>query len=332
MNLRSISIILSFIFLSGYAFSQQVLATGPVCITVKNMDNSLRFYTRVLPFKLTGTEDFYGDNEEVLMNKFGIHYRVAHLQLGDEKIDLIDYLTAGGRAMPEVQHSNDLGFQHIAIVVSDIDKAVDLLLRNQVEFVSTNPQTLPPSNIAAAGIKAFYFHDNDNHNLELIYFPEGKGKPKWQKKNGPLFLGIDHTAIGISNTDSSLVFWSRILGLEKKGESHNLGTEQAHLNNIENAELRITGLSARNGGMGVEFLQYLNPGPGNPYPSDTQCDDLWNWLIKAECTNSSGLFDLLNEKGYSVVSKRVVEINGIKQFIARDNNGHAVWFQEKTIK
>ena len=53
---------------------------------------------------------------------------------------------------------------------------------------------------AAAGIKAFYFTDPENHPLELIYFPENKGADKWHRSQG-LFKGIDHTAIGISNTD-----------------------------------------------------------------------------------------------------------------------------------
>ena len=71
----------------------------------------------------------------------------------------------------------------------------------KVQFVSTGPQTLPATIPAAAGIKAFYFRDPDGHNLEVIYVPQGKGDPRWQTKTEALFLGIDHTAIGISNTD-----------------------------------------------------------------------------------------------------------------------------------
>ena len=89
-----------------------------------------------------------------------------------------------------------------------MDKAFAILQKNNVEFVSTNPQTLPKSNVNAADIKAFYFHDIDNHNLELIYFPKGKGKPKWQIVNDQVFLGIDHTAIGITSTDKSLHFYN----------------------------------------------------------------------------------------------------------------------------
>jgi len=82
-----------------------------------------------------------------------------------------------------------------------MDEALQRLRALKVQFVSTGPQTLPPSIKADAGIKAFYFRDPDQHNLEIIYFPVGKGDPRWQANTDKLFLGIDHAAIGISNTD-----------------------------------------------------------------------------------------------------------------------------------
>ncbi len=310
-------------------FGQKITSVGTVCITVKDLNASIKFYTQVLQFKYNNTEEFWGTEYENLLGKFGIHYKIAHMQLGDEKVDLIDYLTTGGRAISETQQSNDLSFQHIAIVVSNMEKAFAVLQKNNVEFVSTNPQTLPLSNKNAAGIKAFYFHDNDNHNLELIYFPTGKGKLKWQNANGKIFMGIDHTAIGISNTESSLHFWKDFLGLEKKGESYNVGTEQAHLNNVKNAELQITGLGTIQEGVGVELLQYVQPGPNKKYPTDTQCDDLWNWITKVECDDADLFFNSLTKNGSILLSKEVATINNKKQFIARDADGHAIWFIQK---
>lgn len=324
--LSGVTLIL-FLLLSGVIEAQKVTRVGPICITVKELAPSIQFYTKVLQFKHIGSEDFYGESQEQLFGKFGIHYKIAHLQLGDEYVDLIDYLTSGGRSIPETQQSNDLAFQHIAIVVKDMDAAFKILQNNNVEFVSTMPQTIPLSNLGAAGIKAFYFHDNDNHNLELIYFPKGKGKAKWQNSGKEIFLGIDHTAIGISKTDNSLQYWVNNLSLEKKGESHNVGTEQAHLNFVKNAELQITGLAAAEG-PGVEFLQYLKPGPGKNYPIDTQCDDLWNWFTKIYCNGIDALFTRLTSVNVKIVSERIVVINGKKNFIARDPDGHAVWFIE----
>ncbi len=316
-----------FFLLATTIYAQKITKVGAICITVKNLTPSLKFYTEVLNFKYINTEDFYGENQEHLFGKFGIHYKIAHLQLGDEYVDLIDYLTSGGRSIPETQQSNDLAFQHIAIVVKDMEAAFKILQKNNVEFVSTIPQTIPLSNAAAAGIKAFYFHDIDGHNLELIYFPKGKGKTKWQSVNKNIFLGIDHTAIGVSNTDSSLQYWVNNLSLEKKGESHNIGTEQAHLNFLKNAELQITGLAAAEG-PGVEFLQYIQPGAGSKYPADTQCDDLWNWITKVNCTGIDALYQKLVSANTKIVSGEITIINVKKNFIARDPDGHAVWFIE----
>jgi catechol 2,3-dioxygenase-like lactoylglutathione lyase family enzyme len=329
MILKKISTIFLglFFLLSHTLYAQKATKVGAICITVKELAPSLKFYTQVLQFKHIGTEDFYGENHEQLFAKFGIHYKIAHLQLGDEYVDLIDYLTSGGRSISETQQSNDLAFQHIAIVVKDMDAAYTILEKNSVEFVSTVPQTIPLSNAAAAGIKAFYFHGIDNHNLELIYFPKGKGKAKWQIPNKNIFLGIDHTAIGVSSTSNSLQYWVSNLALEKKGESHNVGTEQAHLNFVKNAELQITGLAAAEG-PGVEFLQYVQPGAGKMYPTDTQCDDLWNWLTKVHCNDIDALFKQLSTANVKIVSEAVTNINGKKNFIARDPDGHAVWFIE----
>ena len=159
-------------------------------------------------------------------------------------------------------------------------------------------------------------------------FPQRERKGEMAKRTGDkIFLGIDHTAIGVSNTDSSLQYWVNNLSLEKKGESHNTGTEQAHLNFVKNAELHITGLAAAEG-PGVEFLQYLKPGAGKIYPADTQCDDLWNWLTKVYCTDIDALHKKLIAANMKIVSDEITIINGKKNFIARDPDGHAVWFIE----
>ncbi|MEO6229077.1 MAG: VOC family protein [Ferruginibacter sp.] len=316
------------LFLITQTLFAQVKKVAAIGITVKDMDRSVYFYTGVLGFTKISDNEYEGEQYEKLQHIFGLHIRVVRLKLGDEIIELTDYLTGGGRSIPEDAKSNDLIFQHIAIVVSNMDKAFEILKKNHVEYVSTSPQTLPLSNKAAAGIRAFYFHDVDNHNLELIYFPKGKGNVKWQIPANKIFLGIDHTAIGISNTESSLMFYQNILGIERKGESWNMGTEQAHLNFVEDASLHITGLHAADG-PGIEFLQYLKPGPGKVFPADTQSDDIWHWQTTLLVDDATGLYNQLKAKGYQLVSRELVNIkqdNGKKltAFIVRDNDGHAV--------
>lgn len=319
------------VFFTSMACSAQINTVGPVGITVKDLDQSVKFYCDLLGFKKVAEQEYSGSVSEKLEGVFGMHSRVAKLQLGDEYIELTDYITSGGRSIPEDQHSNDLFFQHIAIVVSDMEKAFDLLKKYKVEFVSTAPQTLPLSNTAAAGIKAFYFHDLDNHNLEIIYFPKGKGNPKWQVNNKKIFLGIDHTAIGISNTEISEKFYTTVLGFVRKGDSWNFGTEQEHLNNVEGASLHITGLKTTDG-PGVEFLQYLKPGPGKLYPADTKANDIWYWQTTLYTHNATALYNTLKTSGYTFVSSELVQVKEknvlTSMFIVKDPDGHALLIKE----
>lgn len=310
----------------------QIKKVDAIGFTVSDMDRSVKFYSETFGFRKVSDIELYGSVYEQLQGIFGLRMRLVRMQLGNEFIELSDYLTSGGRSIPEDANSNDLSFQHIAIVVSDMEKAYGQLRQQGIMHVSTGPQTIPVSNTAAAGIKAFYFHDPDMHNLELIYFPKGKGQSKWQENNGKLFLGIDHTAIGISNTDNSLGFYEQLLGIERKGDSWNKGTEQAHLNFVENASLHITGLRTAQG-PGIEFLEYLVPGPGKPYPSDSKADDIWHWQTTLITDDAASLYNRLNEK-YRMVSKSLVSLENTKgdkktlAFIVRDTDGHALLIRE----
>ena len=112
--------------------------------------------------------------------------------------------------MPADSRGNDRWFQHVAIIVRDMDRAYARLREHGVVHASTGPQRLPDWNPGAGGIQAFYFRDPDGHFLEILQLPAGKGDAKWQPP-GPttLFLGLDHTAIVVGDTDASLALLSR---------------------------------------------------------------------------------------------------------------------------
>ncbi|HET9826599.1 MAG TPA: VOC family protein [Chitinophagaceae bacterium] len=322
-----------FIALFIYPGSQaQVRGVGAIGITVSEMNRSIKFYSEVLGFRKISDVELFGKQYEQLEGIFGLRVRVARMRLGDEFIELTDYLTSGGRKIPEDTKSNDLVFQHVAIVVSNMERAFEHLRKFHVEYVSTAPQTLPKSIPAAEGIKAFYFHDPDNHNLELIYFPAGKGQSKWHgasmKGNERIFLGIDHTAIGVRNSKESDNFYAGILGLERKGDSWNKGTEQEHLNNVEGASLHITGYRAKEG-PGVEFLEYLVPGPGRPYPTDSKANDIWHWQTTLVVDDAEKLYNTFLHLAYKFVSNGLVQLHAKtgdekKAFVIRDPDGHAI--------
>jgi catechol 2,3-dioxygenase-like lactoylglutathione lyase family enzyme len=313
--------------------AQEISRVDAIGITVSDMTQALEFYTGVLPFEKINEVEICGTEYEQLKGAFGIHYKKVRLKLGSEEIELTDYLTSGGRSIPEDSRSNDLWFQHIAIVVSNMDSAYAKLRKYNVEHVSTLPQTLPKTIAPAAGVRAFYFRDPDGHNLELIYFPPGKGNPKWQKTDGKIFLGIDHTAICISKTEQSKKFYNDILGVKFQGESFNYGIEQEHLNNVMGASLHISGNRAGDG-PGVEFLEYLQPKTGRPYPQDSKADDLVHWETLMLTNNIHTLYQKLKAQNINFISSGIVEIPspgyGYKKgMYFRDPDGHAVGIFEK---
>jgi len=299
---------------------------------VSDMDRAVEFYS-ALTFQKVSDVELLGDEFEHLEGVFGARMRIVRMQLGNEYLDLTQYLAPPGRPVPVDSRSNDLWFQHIAIVVHDMDQAFERLRSLKVQFVSTGPQTLPPSIKAAAGIKAFYFRDPDQHNLEIIYFPPGKGDPRWQGKTNKLFLGIDHTAIGISNTDASLHFYRDLLGLRKAGESENFGTEQEHLNQVFGAHLHITGMRPDTG-PGVEFLEYLTPRDGRPRPADTRANDIIHWQTMITTNDLDLLAKKLLDAHVRFVSSGVVavprdEAGFLKGALVSDPDGHEVLFIQK---
>src|ERR1043166_5745682 len=234
-SLRLSLLIFNFYFLifNCAASAQLVKSVDAVGMTVSDTDRSVEFFSKVLPFERVSDIEVAGSEYERLQGVFGARMRIVRMRLGDEIIELTEYLAPKGRPIPVDSRSNDQWFQHIAIVVSDMEKAYQQLRAHKVQHTSTGPQRIPDWKKAAGGIRAFYFKDPDGHNLELILFPRGKGNPKWQQTSGNLFLGIDHTAVVVTDTERSLQFYRDILGMKLAGESENYGTEQEHLNRSE---------------------------------------------------------------------------------------------------
>jgi len=254
----------------------RIAAVESVGMTVSDMNRALAFYTGVLPFSKVSDREVSGRPYELLTGVFGARSRVVRLRLGSEEIELTEFLTPKGHPIPADIRANDRLFQHIAIVVSDIAKAYAMLRDHAVEHASTGPQRLPDWNPNAGGISAFYFRDPDRHFLEIISFPPGKGLARWHEPAPGVFLGIDHTAIVVDDTDASLRFYRDTLGMTVAGESENYDVEQEHLNNVFGARLRITALRAATG-PGIELLEYLAPRDGRAAPADLHANDVGHW-------------------------------------------------------
>jgi len=308
--------------------SVQVSRVDAPSLVVSDMDRAVTFYSQVLSFEKVSDVEVFGDNYEQLEGLFGVRMRVIRMRLGDEFIELKEFLAPQGRPMPQESRSNDRWFQHIAIIVSDMDRAYEILRKHHVKYASTGPQTLPAYIKGAGGIRAFYFRDPDGHFLEILQFPPDKGDPKWHRPSDKLFLGIDHTAIVVGNTEASLKFYRDTLGMRIAGESENYGPEQEHLNNVFGARLRITSLRASDG-PGVELLEYLAPRTGRQMPDDSQVNDLWAWETNVVTTDINTAAQILGDQKYSIVSSGLATLPDWRLgfhvgFLVRDPDGHLI--------
>jgi len=135
----------------------------------------------------------------------------------------------------------------------------------------------------------------------------------------------------VGDTETSLRFYRDALGLSVAGESVNYGPEQEHLNNVFGAKLHISGLKTRDAGINVEFLEYLAPTNGRPFPVDTRSNDLWHWQTSFSTGNVDGLFRSYKPEYISTASVLFKEhvLGFSKAALVRDPDGHAVRLVEE---
>ena len=233
--------------------AQRILRISRV---VSDMDRSAAFYCGALGCHSIRREPI----GEATATALGVGAaRQVVLRLGRQEIALVQFDTPG-RPYPADSRSNDLWFQHLAIVVGDMDAAyAHMSARSGWRRISeAGPELLPPANGA---VRAFKFRDPDGHPLELLWFPPGQGRPAWQHSGSASpFLGIDHSALSVASTPDSLVFY-RALGLTVGGSSLNDGPAQARMDAVPGARVQVTSLRPdAPDSAGLELLGYCPPG------------------------------------------------------------------------
>lgn len=238
---------------------------------VAELERAEAFYRDALGFHRV--PDSFGPS--ILSQLFGIARTGITgqvMRLGTDEIALVQFDLPGARYL-EHSRSNDLGFQHLAIVVNDMGAAYRRLMAHTPQAISTGgPQTLPPRN---GGVTAFKFRDPDGHPLELLHFPPGQGRQVWHaRRTGPC-LGIDHSALAVAEAGRSLLFYQH-LGFQVTARSSNHGPAQSRLDDLPNARASVTSLRPpAPEGPGLELLAY-DP-PGHPAPNAILTD--WVTLL-----------------------------------------------------
>jgi catechol 2,3-dioxygenase-like lactoylglutathione lyase family enzyme len=309
---------------------ERVKMTG---FTVVDVEREANFFVHVLQFEKVSDFHVVGSEYDKMEGVFNANMRIVHLRLGDQIVEFTQYVSPPtGRPIPVPSYSNDEWFEHMAIVVSDMDAAYKILQEKNVQQISAYPITIPQTNPGAAGIKAIKFHDPERHDMELLYFPPGKGDPSWQKPTNKLFLGLSHTAMTVGSTEKGVTFYRDLLGLDVGGITLNTGTTQEVLDDLFNDTCLVTAMIPASAPPHIEFLDYKTPPGGRPMPGDTKSNDVWHWQTTLVTKDIRAVTDRLRKAGAQFITPDVVAIPrearaqlGFKKAVmVRDPNGHAI--------
>lgn len=214
-------------------------------LTTVEPDQLAHFYGG-LGFEV-GTRETIPDHEIAMLGLTGGGTRLP-LRLGEQRIDL-DCFDPRGRPYPRGATSADLCFQHFALVTDDAMAAWERAVALGAEPISTaGPVTLPAS---AGGVTAVKFRDPEGHPLELLQFPPDHAH-RWQ---GTGLLGIDHSAISVSDIAASRLFYEG-LGLSQKGGTLNQGPTQENLDGLSSVRVNVVPMMPRQGTPHLELLGY----------------------------------------------------------------------------
>ena len=298
----------------------EIIRIASVALVVDDITEAELFFEEAFDF--VTLERRIGDRAQAEL--YGVpdaRVRETIMALDEQRLSLLAF-EAPGAPYPRGSTSTDLWFQHFAIIVSDMDAAYARLTASKrfTPISEDGPILLPES---SGGVTAFKFRDGDGHPLELLAFPAGKGPEPWESKRGDgLFLGIDHTAISVSDTARSIAFFERALGLSLGQQTENEGIEQARMDAVPDARVTVSGLMPKAAPPHLELLGY-HVGSRRPISGATTSRDLAATHAVLETPDLAAVVDALERIDARFVSPGIVtQADGAPAIMVLDPDGH----------
>jgi catechol 2,3-dioxygenase-like lactoylglutathione lyase family enzyme len=226
---------------------------------IRHLESAAAFYQQACGFQPSGPVR----EDPLLADLIAVkRVRILRMRLGAQELELSECFPKGA-TYADHTGANDPGFQHIAIVTTDIATACARVMRLGAKAISTNgPVHLP---VSSGGVVAFKFRDPDGHPLEFLQFPAVAGKP---------LEGFDHSAICVSDVEASMAFYAA-LGVLLRKRQVNEGPEQDALDGLKKVSVDVLALQAAQPTPHLELLCYRRPKAGSaaPYSPGDICAD-----------------------------------------------------------
>ncbi|NIM44344.1 MAG: methylmalonyl-CoA epimerase [Nitrososphaeria archaeon] len=125
-------------------------------VAVRDVDEALTFFEETLGLKLEETR-------EVAIEKV----KIAFLSTGNTKIELLEP-TSEESAIASFLEKRGEGIHHIAVVVDDINKALDDMRRAGVKIIYEEPR------VRDDGAKISFLHPKDTHKVFIEFIEKPK--------------------------------------------------------------------------------------------------------------------------------------------------------------
>jgi len=125
----------------------KTLKVDHIGIAVKNLEETLSFYTDVLGLECHGTETVEAQK-----------VKVAFLPIGDTELELLESTSDDGPIAKFIEKNGE-GVQHIAFQVEDIEEAIEYMKSKGMRMIDEKPR------YGAGGASIAFVHPKSSHRV-----------------------------------------------------------------------------------------------------------------------------------------------------------------------